>query len=66
MGRISSKQIKRTTRTLLKEQEGFSSKFEENKKTLKSYNLPDKHTRNKIAGYATRLKKAEKLKKSKK
>ena len=63
MGRISSKQIKRTSRTLLSDRDDFTEKFDKNKEILEVYNLPDKSTRNKIAGYISRLKKAEKPKK---
>lgn len=63
MGRISSKQIKRTSRTLLANRQDFSPDFEKNKEVLEIYTLPDKSTRNKIAGYITRLKKAEQSKK---
>jgi len=63
MGRIKSKLIKRTARTLLSENSNFTPDFNENKKQLEGITLPDKHTRNKIAGYLSRLKKAEKSKK---
>jgi len=59
MGRIKSTAVKRTTRTLLKENDSFTESFENNKEVLKAYTLPDKCTRNKIAGYLARLKKVE-------
>ena len=59
MGRIKSTAIKKAARTLVVEPE-FSNDFNKNKELLKVYVLPDKGTRNKIAGYITRLKKAEK------
>jgi len=59
MGRIKSTAIKRTAKTLFNENKEFSADFEKNKEVLKSYSLPDKGTRNKIAGYLARLKKAE-------
>ena len=60
MGRIKSKLIKRTSRQLLeKDDDSFGKTFEENKKTLGSI-LPSKKTRNKIAGYVSRMKKNRK------
>ena len=56
MGRIKSKQIKRTARTLSKEENNFSSNFEENKKILQDL-MPSKKVRNQVAGYIARLKK---------
>lgn len=57
MGRIKSKLIKRTAKQLVSTSpEIFEKSFEENKKTLGS-TLESKKTRNKIAGYITRMKK---------
>jgi small subunit ribosomal protein S17e len=57
MGRIKSKLIKRTARQLVeKTPESFEKTFDENKKALGSI-LASKKTRNKIAGYITRIKK---------
>lgn len=57
MGRIKSKQIKRTSRELLERSEDqFSEDFDENKRVL-GRTLPSKKVRNKIAGYIGRLKK---------
>ena len=50
--------IKRATKSLMLEKDGFSGDFKENKKVLEAYTFPDKGTRNKIAGYIVRLKKA--------
>ncbi|MFA6022950.1 MAG: 30S ribosomal protein S17e [Candidatus Pacearchaeota archaeon] len=58
MGRIKSTLIKRTARTLVKENSGFSGNFDHNKKVLEQYTLPDKGTRNKVAGYIVRIKRA--------
>ncbi|MBI2628808.1 30S ribosomal protein S17e [Candidatus Pacearchaeota archaeon] len=58
MGRIKSSLIKRTAKTLVKENSSLSPNFDENKITLQKYTLPDKGTRNKIAGYIVRLKRA--------
>lgn len=58
MGRIKSGLIKRTARILIKENPSFTGNFEENKKVISQYEMPDKGTRNKVAGYITRLKKA--------
>ncbi len=60
MGRISSGIIKRTAKKLVEEGKEFTNKFDNNKNILKHFELPDKRTRNKIAGYITRLKKSEK------
>ena len=49
MGRIKSKAIKRTAKELFEREEAFSSSFENNKKVLQSYTLPDKGTRNKFS-----------------
>ncbi len=58
MGRIKSSLIKRTAKTLVKENSSLNSDFGDNKKMLEDYKLPDKGTRNKIAGYIVRLKRA--------
>jgi len=58
MGRIKSTAIKRTSRTLIEREKDLTTDFSKNKKILESYTLPDKGTRNKIAGYIARLKKA--------
>lgn len=60
MGRIKSTAIKRAARTLVNENTELTDNFETNKKILSNFNLPDKETRNKIAGQITRLKKMEK------
>jgi small subunit ribosomal protein S17e len=60
MGRIKTKLSKRTSRELIaKSPESFGKEFEGNKKALGS-TMPSKRLRNIIAGYVTRLKKAEK------
>lgn len=56
MGRIKSKLVKRTARTLLKAENQFSESFEENKKVIAGL-TSSKKVRNQIAGYITRLKK---------
>lgn len=56
MGRIKSKVVKRTAKTLFNEEGNvFTDKFEDNKKTLVGL-MPSKKVRNQIAGYITRLK----------
>ena len=60
MGRIKSKAIKRTSKILIERDDKFNDNFEKNKKVLEAYPLPDKGTRNKIAGYISRLKKIKK------
>jgi len=56
MGRIKSKLVKRTSHAVLKEENKFTDKFEENKELLKG-TMPSKKIRNQIAGYITRVKK---------
>ena len=58
MGRIKSLQIKRAAKALMSDNSDFTTDFDKNKEVLKSYTLPDKGTRNKIAGYIARLKRA--------
>ena len=60
MGRIKSAAIKKTARTLVGGSKDYNKDFEKNKRLLDIYTLPDKGTRNRIAGYITRLKRAEK------
>ena len=62
MGRIKSTLVKRTARNLLSEENKFSPDFEQNKKLLKGQ-LTSKSMLNKIAGYISRIKCAEKEKK---
>ncbi len=57
MGRIKSKLVKRTANILLKQENKFSDKFENNKKLLKGL-TPSKKIRNQIAGFITRQKKS--------
>ncbi len=60
MGRIKTKLAKRTSRTLIANStEAFGKDFEKNKQALGN-TLPSKRLRNIIAGYITRLKKADK------
>ncbi|MDP2924888.1 MAG: 30S ribosomal protein S17e [Nanoarchaeota archaeon] len=58
MGRIKSKLVKRTSLSLLKEENSFTDKFEPNKELLKGL-TDSKKVRNQIAGYITRKKKSE-------
>jgi len=57
MGRIKSKLVKRTAKALLKQENKFTDKFEDNKKLLKNL-TPSKKIRNQISGYITRQKKS--------
>ncbi|MFA5174046.1 MAG: 30S ribosomal protein S17e [Candidatus Pacearchaeota archaeon] len=59
MGRIKSKLVKRTTHSLMKEENSFSTDFNKNKELLKGQ-IESKKVRNQIAGYIVRLKKARK------
>ncbi|MDD5193610.1 MAG: 30S ribosomal protein S17e [Candidatus Nanoarchaeia archaeon] len=59
MGRIKSKIVKRTAKTLLNiEDNMFTEKYEDNKRLLAD-SMPSKKVRNQIAGYITRLKKSK-------
>jgi len=58
MGRIKSKLVKRTSLTLLKEENAFTDKFENNKELIKGL-TDSKKVRNQIAGYIARKKKSE-------
>jgi small subunit ribosomal protein S17e len=61
MGKIKTGLIKRTAHRLMKEDIGFSEKFERDKKLL-GKEMPSKKVRNQIAGYIARLKRFEKEK----
>lgn len=61
MGRIKSALIKRTTKAMINEPNQFTDKFEDNK-VLLGNSMPSKSLKNKIAGYISRLKRAEKTK----
>jgi len=58
MGKIKSKQVKRSVHTLLSEGIELSEDFEMNKKIL-GQEMPSKKMRNKMAGYASRFKRHE-------
>jgi len=64
MGRIKSALIKRTANNLLKEENKFNEDFEKNKVLIKDL-TQSKSMRNKISGYITRLKRAEREKRAK-
>ena len=57
MGRIKSKLVKRTANTLLKQENKFTDKFEDNKELLKNL-TESKKIRNQVAGFITRQKKS--------
>jgi ribosomal protein S17E len=63
MGRVKSALIKRTARSLLKEQNKFEVGFDKNKSLLAN-SMPSKRLRNRIAGYVTRIKQNEIKKKA--
>lgn len=58
MGKIKSKLIKRTAKSLIKEGINFEGNFERNKKILGN-TMPSKKLRNQMAGYLSRTKKQE-------
>lgn len=53
MGRIKSKPVKRTAKSLLNEVNKFTDNFKENQEILAGL-FPSKKIRNQIAGYITR------------
>jgi ribosomal protein S17E len=53
MGKIKSKQVKRSSEALVKAGIEFSPEFDKNKKIL-GREMPSKRMRNKMAGYLTR------------
>lgn len=56
MGRIKSTMIKKAARQLsLSDSDKFTTDFNHNKKILQGSKLPSKSTRNKIAGYISRV-----------
>ena len=62
MGRIRGRSIRRYTVEILKRyKDRFSDNFDANKQVLASLIHADKTTRNKIAGYITRLAKDKKI-----
>jgi ribosomal protein S17E len=56
MGRIKSKLVKRTSHSLMKEENNFNENFDANKKLLKSLGT-SKKIKNQIAGYIARINK---------
>ncbi len=64
MGRIKSALIKRTAKNLLKEENKFTEKFDDDKVLLGNL-MPSKRLRNKIAGYVGRLIRLEREKRAK-
>ena len=58
MGKIKSKQVKRSARELVKKGVVFGGSFEDNKKVL-GMTMPSKKIRNQMAGYLAKLKKTE-------
>jgi small subunit ribosomal protein S17e len=60
MGRIKTKLIKRKTKEIMKSNAAITDKFENNKKAAESVaEFRSKKMRNIVAGYLTRLKKAQ-------
>jgi len=60
MGKIKSKLVRRTAKTLLEKEINFTEEFENNKKILGN-TMPSKKLRNQLAGFLVRVKKQEKL-----
>jgi len=56
MGKIKSKAIKNSAKTLVEKGIEFTGKFEENKKILGNI-MPSKKIRNQVAGFLARIKK---------
>lgn len=64
MGKIKSKMIKGSAKTLIQKGIEFEENFEKNKKILKD-TMPSKKIRNQMAGYLVKLKKQERQKEEK-
>jgi ribosomal protein S17E len=62
MGKIKSKQVKRSGEELVKRGIEFDEDFEKNKKILGNNTMPSKKIRNQVAGYLSRLTKNKKKK----
>ena len=62
MGKIKSKQVKRSAKELIKKGIEFSKNFEDNKKILGNTTMPSKKIRNQMAGYLSKLSKEGKQK----
>lgn len=58
MGKVKTKLIKRTAKKLIEKGIEFSEDFTKNKRILGN-TMPGKKVRNQIAGYLSRIKKAE-------
>jgi ribosomal protein S17E len=58
MGKIKSKMMRKTSRTIMKEDLNISKDFEKNKAIL-GKTMPSKRMRNKIAGLLSRMKRQE-------
>lgn len=58
MGKIKSKQVKRSAHSLMNANIEFSEDFERNKKIL-GKEMPSKKMRNQMAGYLSRFKKKQ-------
>ncbi len=65
MGKIKSKLIKRTAKSLIEKGVEFVDSFEKNKRIL-GKNMPSTKVRNQLAGYISRLKTQEKQTQQKK
>jgi ribosomal protein S17E len=55
---IKTALVKRTAKSLIKEENAFNKSFDNNKKILGN-SMPSKSVRNKIAGYLTKLRTRE-------
>ncbi|MFW6233604.1 MAG: 30S ribosomal protein S17e [Nanoarchaeota archaeon] len=58
MGKIKTKLVKRTAKSLFEKGVEFTEDFEENKKVLGN-TMPSKKIRNQIAGFLSRIKRQE-------
>ena len=58
MGRIKSALVKRASKKMMKEENVFTTQFEDNKKVLGN-TMPSKRIKNMIAGYLARLKRMQ-------
>jgi ribosomal protein S17E len=61
MGKIKSKQVKRSAEEMVRRGIEFSKDFDKNKKILGNTTMPSKKIRNQVAGYLVKMSKRKSL-----
>ena len=61
MGKIKSKQVKRSAEEIVRRGVEFSKDFEKNKKILGNKTMPSKKIRNQVAGYLAKMSKRKSI-----